>query len=143
MDYDNNNIFSKIIRGDIPCEKIFENEHVLSFMDIMPQVNGHCLVVPKSPSIGLLDADPAVFAPLFSAVQHIGNAVKFAFNADGITIMQFNGEAAGQTVFHLHVHILPRITGIPLKPHNGTMEDLEIIKKNGNLIRNALIKLAP
>ena len=63
MDYDNNNIFSKIIRGDIPCEKIFENEHVLSFMDIMPQVNGHCLVVPKSPSIGLLDADPAVFAP--------------------------------------------------------------------------------
>ena len=81
--------------------------------------------------------------PLFSAVQHIGNAVKFAFNADGITIMQFNGEAAGQTVFHLHVHILPRITGIPLKPHNGTMEDLEIIKKNGNLIRNALIKLAP
>ena len=143
MSYDDNNVFAKILRGDIPCEKIFENEHILSFMDIMPQVNGHCLVVPKSPSIGLLDADPAIFFPLFSAVQHIGNAAKLAFNADGITVMQFNGAAAGQTVFHLHVHILPRLAGIPLKPHTGQMEDIEIIKENAHLMREALTKLGP
>ena len=138
MIYDDKNIFAKIIRGEIPCEKIYENEHVLAFMDIMPQVDGHCLVVPKLPSVGLLDADPSVFAPLFTAVQHVGNAVKAAFDADGVTIMQFNGAAAGQTVFHLHVHILPRKTGISLRPHTGKMEDADIIKKNASLIRSAL-----
>ena len=139
MVYDDQNIFSKIIRGKIPCEKIYENEHVLAFMDIMPQVDGHCLVVPKLPSIGLLDADPSVFAPLFAAVQRVGNAAKSAFDADGVTIMQFNGAAAGQTVFHLHVHILPRKVGISLRPHTGKMEDADIIKKNASLIRSTLI----
>ena len=138
MIYDHQNIFAKIIRGEIPCEKIYEDEHVLSFMDIMPQVDGHCLVVPKLPSIGLLDADPLVFKPLFTAVQKIGNAAKSAFKADGVTIMQFNGAAAGQTVFHLHVHILPRKNGVSLKPHSGKMEDTDIIKKNAALIRSAL-----
>jgi len=142
MVYDDQNIFAKIIRGEIPCEKIYENEHVLSFMDIMPQVDGHCLVVPKLPSIGLLDADPLVFMPLFSAVQKIGNAAKSAFGADGVTIMQFNGAAAGQTVFHLHVHILPRKDGISLKPHSGKMEDADIVKKNADLIRSVLARQA-
>lgn len=140
MLYNDQNIFAKIIRGEIPCEKIYENEHVLIFMDIMPQVDGHCLVVPKLPSIGLLDADPLVFMPLFTAVQKIGNATKSAFGADGVTILQFNGAAAGQTVFHLHVHILPRKNGISLKPHTGKMEDADIIKKNADLIRSALVQ---
>ena len=138
MIYDDQNIFAKIIRGEIPCEKIYEDENVLSFMDIMPQVDGHCLVVPKLPSIGLLDADPLVFIPLFTAVKKIGNAAKNAFKADGVTIMQFNGAAAGQTVFHLHVHILPRKDGISLRPHSGKLEDADIIKKNAGLIRAAL-----
>ena len=139
MVYDNQNIFSKIIREEIPCEKIYENEHVLAFMDIMPQVDGHCLVVPKLPSVGLLDADPSVFLPLFAAVQRVGNAVKSAFDADGVAIMQFNGAAAGQTVFHLHVHILPRKAGVSLRPHTNKMEDADIIKKNASLIRSALM----
>ena len=139
MVYDDQNIFSKIIRGEIPCEKIYENEHVLGFMDIMPQVDGHWLVVPKLPYIGLLDADPTVFSPLFAAVQRVGNAVKSAFDADGVAIMQFNGSAAGQTVFHLHVHILPRKAGVSLRPHTNKMEDADIIKKNASLIRSALM----
>ena len=138
MTYDDHNIFAKILRGQIPCEKLFEDEHVLAFMDIMPQVEGHCLVIPKKPSVGLLDADPTVFAPLFTAVQMLGNAVTKAFNADGVTITQFNGAAAGQSVFHLHVHVMPRKTGIAIKPHSGTMEAPEIIQKNAALIRAAL-----
>ncbi len=138
MVYDDQNIFAKIIRGQIPCEKLFENEYVLAFMDIMPQVDGHCLVVPKRTSTGLLDADPDVFSPLFAAVQRLGKATQSAFDADGVTIMQFNGAAAGQTVFHLHVHVMPRHSGVPLKTHSGTMEDIEIIKKNADLIRKAL-----
>ena len=140
MIYDDRNIFARILRGDIPCERIFENKSVLAFMDIMPQTDGHCLVIPKVQSTNLLDADPSVFGALFSAVQIVGNAVKLAFDADGITIMQFNGEAAGQTVFHLHVHILPRKIGVPLKPHTGTMETSEIIKENAYLIRQVLAK---
>jgi histidine triad (HIT) family protein len=138
MVYDDHNIFAKILRHEIPCEKLFEDEHVLAFMDIMPQVDGHCLVIPKKPSIGLLDADPSVFTPLFTAVQKLGNAVTKAFEADGVTIMQFNGAAAGQTVFHLHVHVMPRKAGIPTRPHSGKMEAIEIIQKNAALIRAAL-----
>ncbi len=138
MMYDEQNIFARILRGEIPSEKLFEDDHVLAFMDIMPQVDGHCLVIPKKPSVGLLDADPTVFLPLFTAVQKLGNAVTTAFNADGVTIMQFNGSAAGQTVFHLHVHVMPRKVGVPVKPHSGKMEDIEIIKKNAALIRAAL-----
>ena len=138
MMYDEQNIFARILRGEIPSEKLFEDDHVLAFMDIMPQVDGHCLVIPKKPSVRLLDADPTVFLPLFTAVQKLGNAVTTAFNADGVTIMQFNGSAAGQTVFHLHVHVMPRKVGVPVKPHSGKMEDIEIIKKNAALIRAAL-----
>ena len=136
--YDQINIFAKIIRREIPCEAIFENDHVLAFMDIMPQVDGHCLVVPKLPSIGFLDADPSVISLLFSSVQTIGNAVKKAFSADGVAVMQFNGAAAGQTVFHLHVHVLPRHEGVPLRPHTGILADAAILKKHADLIRLAL-----
>lgn len=136
--YDPNNIFAKIIAGQIPCEKLYEDEQVIAFMDIMPQADGHCLVVPKAPSRNLLDADPNILAGLFIQVQRIAKAVKKATQADGITIMQFNEPAAGQTVFHLHVHILPRHDGVPLKPHTDQMGDMEKIKIYADKIRSAL-----
>lgn len=138
MTYDRNNIFAKILRGEIPCEKLYEDEHTFAFMDIMPQTEGHCLVIPKKPSTGLLDADPTIFASLFETVQKVARAAKAAMHADGVTLMQFNGAAAGQTVFHLHVHILPRKEGIALKAHSGQMEKSEIIKANAEKIREAL-----
>lgn len=139
--YDPNNIFAKIIAGQFPCERLYDDQDVIAFMDIMPQADGHCLVVPKAPSRNLLDAEPATFAALFRHVQRIANAAKTAMQADGITIMQFNEPAAGQTVFHLHVHILPRHDGIALKPHTGQMGDMAAIKANADKIRTALAAL--
>lgn len=139
--YDPSNIFAKIIAGQIPCEKLYEDENVIAFMDIMPQADGHCLVVPKAPSRNLLDADPAQFGALFTQVQRLAKATQKAMQADGITIMQFNEPAAGQTVFHLHVHVLPRHDGVQLKPHTGQMGDMATIKTNANKIRAALADL--
>lgn len=139
--YDPNNIFAKIIAGQIPCEKLYEDQDVIAFMDIMPQADGHCLVVPKAPSRNLLDADPNMFSALFKQVQRIAQATKSAMQADGVTMMQFNEAAAGQTVFHLHIHILPRHDGIALKPHTGQMGDIAAIKANADKIRMALATL--
>ena len=136
--YETNNIFAKILRGDIPCEKVFEDEHTIAFMDIMPQSDGHLLVVPKSPSIGLLDAKPEVLGPLFNAVQRLANAAKSAFKAEGVSIMQFNGSAAGQTVFHLHVHIIPRYEGLSLRAHGEEGALSHKIKENADKIREFL-----
>lgn len=136
--YDPNNIFAKIIAGQIPCEKLYEDQDVIAFMDIMPQAEGHCLVVPKAPSRNLLDAEAKNFGTLFHHVQRIAKATKLAMQADGITIMQFNEPAAGQTVFHLHVHILPRHDDVGLKPHTGQMGDMAAIKANADKIRAAL-----
>jgi histidine triad (HIT) family protein len=101
MSYDTNNIFGKILRGEIPCHKVYEDADTLAFMDVMPQATGHTLVVPKSGSRNLLDADPAVLAAVMPVVQTVARAAKQAFAADGITVIQFNEPAAGQTVFHL------------------------------------------
>ncbi|PAQ09359.1 HIT family protein [Mesorhizobium temperatum] len=136
--YDSNNIFAKILRGEIPSHRVYEDDAVVAFMDLMPQGPGHTLVVPKAPSRNLLDADPAVFGPLFANVQNVARAVKKAFDADGVTVMQFNEPASGQTVFHLHVHIIPRFEGIPLKPHSGQMEKPEVLAENAGKIRAAL-----
>lgn len=136
--YDTNNIFAKILRGEIPCTKVCEDEHTLAFMDIMPQADGHTLVIPKKPSTMLLDADASVFAPLFATVQKVARAVKAGMNADGITITQFNGPAAGQTVFHLHVHIIPRWEGVPLRKHAGQMEQADVLKAHAEKIKAAL-----
>jgi histidine triad (HIT) family protein len=141
MTYDPTNIFSKIIKREIPAEILYESDDVLAFMDIMPQAEGHCLVIPKQGSSNLLDADPSVFAPLFTAVQKIAQAAKAALHADGVTIMQFNGAAAGQTVFHLHIHIVPRKDGVPMKPHSGQMEKPEILKAHADKIRAALAEI--
>ncbi|MDP3895144.1 MAG: HIT family protein [Mesorhizobium sp.] len=136
--YDNTNVFAKILRGELPCHKLYEDADTLAFMDVMPQGAGHALVIPKIPSRNMLDADPAALAPLFAVVQKIAIAVKAAFAADGVTIIQFNEPASGQTVFHLHVHVIPRFDGIPLKPHAGGMEKPEVLAANADRIRAAL-----
>jgi histidine triad (HIT) family protein len=136
--YDNNNIFAKILRGEIPSVKVYEDEHTLAFMDVMPQAPGHVLVVPKAASRNLLDADPAALAKTIPVVQTIANAVKEAFDADGVFVCQFNEPAAGQTVFHLHFHVIPRHDGIALKPHSGQMEDGAVLAANAEKIKAEL-----
>jgi histidine triad (HIT) family protein len=138
MTYDPNNIFAKIISGEIPCHRIYEDEDVLAFMDVMPQVDGHCLVVPKQGSRGLLDTDPAVLSRTMIATQKVARAAVAAFDADGFQIRQYNEPAGGQTVFHLHFHILPMKEGAGLKPHTGKMADPELLKRHAELIRVAL-----
>ena len=135
MSYDTNNIFAKILRGEIPCHRVYEDEHTLAFMDVMPQADGHTLVIPKSPSRNLLDADPTALGPLMASVQKVANAVRRAFGAEGILIKQFNEPAAGQTVFHLHVHILPRSAATDLRPHTGKMADHAVLAKHAEMIR--------
>jgi len=120
--YDDNNIFAKILRGEIPSTRVYETDDVVAFMDVMPQGAGHTLVVPKAPSRNLLDAKPETLAVVIAAVQKIAQAVKKAFNADGVTVMQFNEPASGQTVYHLHFHVIPRFEGVALKPHTGQMK---------------------
>lgn len=136
--YDPNNIFAKILRGEIPSHRIYEDEAVVAFMDVMPQGAGHTLVVPKAASRNLLDADPAILGQLAVAVQKVAKAAKAAFTADGVTIMQFNEPASGQTVYHLHVHVIPRFEGVALKPHTGAMEKPEILAAHADKMRAAL-----
>ncbi len=136
--YDDNNIFAKILRGEIPSTRVYETDDVVAFMDVMPQGTGHTLVVPKAPSRNLLDAQPETLAVVIAAVQKIAQAVKKAFNADGVTVMQFNEPASGQTVYHLHFHVIPRFEGVALKPHTGQMEDAAVLSANAEKIRAAL-----
>lgn len=136
--YDPNNIFAKILKGEIPSVKLYEDDDTLAFMDVMPQATGHLLVIPKVGSRNLLDADPAVLAKVIPVVQKLAVAAKEAFEADGVFVAQFNEAAAGQTVYHLHFHVIPRHEGVPLKPHSGKMEDIEVLKANAEKIRAAL-----
>lgn len=138
MGYDQNNIFAKILRGEIPAEKIYQDDETFAFMDVMPQTEGHALVIPKKPSEMLLEADPADLVGLIKTVQLIAKAAMKAFDADGVTLQQFNHPAAGQTVFHTHFHILPRYEGVALKPHSGVMGDMAIIAAQAEKYRVAL-----
>ena len=138
MTYDANNIFAKILRGEIPSHKVYEDPDALVIMDAMPQSPGHTLIIPKAPSRNLLDADPEILARLAPLVQKIMRAVKEAFAADGVTLVQFNEPASGQTVFHLHFHVIPRIEGTPLKPHTGAMEDSDVLAANAEKVRKVL-----
>lgn len=138
--YDPDNVFAKILRGEIPAHKVYEDADTLAFMDVMPQGDGHTLVIPKAPARGLLDAKPASLAAVMATVQRVGGAVKAAFGADGLTIFQYNEPAGGQTVFHLHVHILPRHDGVALKRHEGGMADNGRLSAQAALIRAALAK---
>ena len=138
MTYDAINIFAKILRGEIPSHKVYEDPDALVIMDAMPQSPGHTLIIPKAPSRNLLDADPEMLARLAPLVQKIMRAVKEAFAADGVTLVQFNEPASGQTVFHLHFHVIPRIEGTPLKPHTGAMEDSDVLAANAEKVRKVL-----
>jgi histidine triad (HIT) family protein len=123
MSYDPSNIFGKILRGEFPAHKVYEDDIALVMMDIFPQSRGHTLVVPKAPSRNLLDADPAALATVMPLVQKVANAVKRATGADGIRLAQFNEAQAGQTVFHLHFHIIPVYEGVSLAAHAGGKAD--------------------
>jgi histidine triad (HIT) family protein len=138
MTYDDNNVFAKILRGELPCHKVYETDRILAFMDVMPRGDGHVLVIPKSKARNLLDVSPDVLAELVQAVQVVGKAAKSALSADGLTIQQFNESAGGQVVFHIHFHVLPRFDGVPLKPHTGQMEKPELLVELAAKIRAAL-----
>ena len=138
MNYDNQNIFAKILRKELPSEIIFEDEKTLVIMDIMPRVEGHMLVIPKNPCRNILDASRDQLNACIATVQRISKAAVAAFKADGITVQQFNETAGGQEVFHLHFHILPRKTGVSLRPHDGTMADLKVLQTYAEKIRSFL-----
>ena len=137
MIYDNDNIFAKILRGELPCEKLYEDENTLVFMDIMPRADGHALVIPKTPARNMLDASPEQLASCMATVQIISQAMLKGLDADGITLQQFNESAGGQEVFHLHFHVLPRHDGVTLRPP-GTMGDKEVIKATAAKIKQEL-----
>jgi histidine triad (HIT) family protein len=123
--YDPNNIFAKILRGEAPSARVFEDDHALAFMDVFPQSRGHTLVIPKhSQARNLLEVEPAVLSPLILTVQRVTRAVRAALKPDGIMVSQFNGAPSGQTIYHLHFHIIPRWEGVPLGAHGKGMADM-------------------
>ena len=138
MAYDENNIFAKVLRGEIPCHKIYEDEDTLAFLDIMPRSDGHALVITKEMARDLFDISPAGLAKLMAVVQKLAPKIQQAMGAEGVLIQQFNGAAAGQTVFHLHVHIIPRKAGEALKPHAGKMADQAKLAATAEMIRAKL-----
>jgi len=136
--YDPNNPFAKILRGEFPCYKVYENDHVLAFLDIMPRVAGHTLVIPKAPARNILDISEEDYRHVGSAVRTVARAAKTAFAADGITVQQFNEHAGGQVVFHLHVHIMPRHNGDSLLPPASRKEDPKVLEENAAKLIAAL-----
>lgn len=136
--YDADNIFAKILRGDIPAYKVYEDDDTLAFMDVMPQSDGHTLILPKAPARNMLDADPEVLAKVIKVTQKIAKAAVRAFEADGAMIIQYNEAPAGQTVFHLHFHVVPRYLGTPLRPHTGKMADGELLASHAEKLKAAL-----
>jgi histidine triad (HIT) family protein len=138
MAYDPNNIFAKIVRGELPCETVYEDEHTLAFMDIMPRADGHVLVIPKNAGRTLLDTPLPDLQAAIATVQRVARAVKDGMKADGLTIQQFNEAAGGQVVFHLHFHILPRWDGVKLGSPGGPMAPKEALAQHAGQIRAAL-----
>jgi histidine triad (HIT) family protein len=137
--YDSNNIFAKILRGELPCYKVYEDDKALAFLDIMPRSPGHTLVLPKAPARNILDVPTADLAHVAMVTQKIAKAVMTAFSADGVTIQQFNEAAGGQVVFHLHVHIIPRKTGVPMKPPARDKEKPDVLVEHAKKIAAAII----
>lgn len=136
--YDDNNIFARILRDEIPCFNVYEDDRTLAFLDIMPRAKGHMLVIPKVRATGLIDIGYDDLAYLMSVVQKLAPKLVTALGADGFLIEQFNGAAAGQTVFHLHIHIIPRREGETLKPHGTAMEDKDVLAAIAEKVRPAL-----
>ena len=135
MNYDNNNIFAKILRKELPAEIVYEDQSTIAIMDIMPRTDGHLLILPKSPCRNILDVTDEQLSACAITVKKLANIAMKAFNADGVTVQQFNETAGGQEVFHLHFHILPRMNGVDLRRHDGKIEDSAILKENADKIR--------
>src|ERR1700723_872957 len=136
--YDTSNIFAKILRGEFPCYKVYENDHVLAFLDIMPRSPGHTLVIPKAPARNILDISAEDFAHVARGGRQIARAAMTAFKADGITVQQFNEAAGGQVVFHLHMHVMPRHNGVAMLPPASRKEDARVLEDNAGKLVAAL-----
>jgi histidine triad (HIT) family protein len=137
-EYDPNNIFAKIIRGELPCHKVYEDERALVFLDIMPRAPGHALVIPKAPARNLLDVAPDDLAYVAQIAQRVARAGMQVFAADGVTVQQFNENAGGQVVFHLHVHVIPRKEGIAMKPPASEKEKPEVLADQAKKLAAAM-----
>jgi len=138
MPYDPNNIFAKILRGEIPCVKVYEDAKTLAFMDVMPEADGHVLVVPKEGAETILDLSPEGMAAMMATTQKVAKAVDKALAPDGILLKQYNRPAAGQSVFHVHFHIVPRWEDVPLAPHGKVMVEAARLEPIAAKIRSAL-----
>jgi histidine triad (HIT) family protein len=136
--YDQNNVFANILRGELPAHKVYEDDKAFSFLDIMPRAPGHTLVIPKSPARTFLDIAPDDLAHLIKVTQRIARAAVTIFDADGLTIQQFNETAGGQVVFHLHIHVIPRMAGVPLKPPASVKEDPGVLSDQALRLAAAL-----
>jgi histidine triad (HIT) family protein len=138
MPYDPNNIFAKILRGEIPSVKVYEDDKTFAFMDVMPEAEGHLLVITKDGAENILDLSPAGLAALMATTQKVARAVDKALSPDGILLKQYNRAAAGQSVFHVHFHIVPRWEGVPLAPHGKVMVEAARLEPIAAKIRSAL-----
>ncbi len=138
MTYDQNNVFARILRGEIPNHTVYEDAHTLAFMDVMPQSDGHVLVIPKYPAQNIFELPADVLQSLIVVTQRIAVAVQQAFKSDGLTLMQFNGELAGQTVFHIHFHVVPRYQGKVLREHARGMADHAVLAQQAAQLRQVL-----
>ncbi|MBA2587392.1 MAG: HIT family protein [Alphaproteobacteria bacterium] len=137
--YDQNNIFAKILRGEIPCVTVYEDAKTFAFMDVMPESDGHVLVIPKEPAENVLDLSADGMAAMMATTQRIAKAVDKALAPDGILLKQYNGAAAGQSVFHIHFHIVPRWDGVPMAPHGKVMVQAATLEPIAAKIRAALV----
>jgi len=138
MPYDPNNIFAKILRGELPSYKVYEDDQALAFLDIMPRSPGHSLVLPKAPARNILDVGADDLAHVMMVAQKVAKAVMTAFEADGVTLQQFNEGAGGQVVFHLHVHVIPRKTGVAMKPPASEKEKPELLAEHAKKLAAAI-----
>jgi histidine triad (HIT) family protein len=138
LNYDPNNVFAKILRGELPCHKVYEDDRAFAFLDIMPRAPGHTLVIPKAPARNLLDVKPDDLAHLVGVVQKVAAAAMKVFGADGLTLQQFNEQAGGQVVLHLHFHIIPRKTAVPMKPPATYKEETAVLSDQALKLAAAL-----
>ena len=138
MAYDPNNIFAKVLRGEMPAYRVYEDDKTLAFLDIMPRAPGHTLVLPKSPARNILDVDLDDLAHVAKVAQKVAKAAVKAFGADGVTIQQFNEPAGGQVVFHLHMHVIPRRDGVAMKPPASQKEKPEVLAEHAEKLAAAL-----
>lgn len=136
--YDTNNIFAKILRGELPCHKVYEDDHVFAFLDIMPRLPGHTLIIPKAPARNILDISSDDYAHVARGTHKIAGVAMTAFKADGITVQQFNEPAGGQVVFHLHMHVMPRKDGVALLPPASRKEEPKVLEEHARLLIAAL-----